>query len=166
MGIFYLIFLVTNIFLVALSFKTVPLYRAAWTVSLLMTLFTSFFAFNALWSFRFYFWVNALIVFVISLFLYAYTYWVISIEAGNREVKEISAYVLVPSLITAQLALVFSFWPIGIFNGSLYLVWSVFIIASLLQASLRERLFKKTWVGFLWMTMAIIIAALITTSWR
>ena len=64
MGIFYLIFLVTNIFLVALSFKTVPLYRAAWTVSLLMTLFTSFFAFNALWSFRFYFWVNALIVFV------------------------------------------------------------------------------------------------------
>lgn len=165
-GIFYLFFLVNNIFLVALSFKTVPLYRAAWTVSLLLTLLTSFFAYNTLWSFRFYFWLNSLLVFFVSMLLFAYTYWVISIEAGSKEVGEISPFILVPSLICAELALVFSFWPVGIFNGSLYLVWCVFILASLKQASLRERLFKKTWLSFLWMTGAVVLAAVVTTSWR
>lgn len=166
MAILYIFFLVENIFLVALSFKTVPLYRAAWTVSLLLTLLSSFFAFNSLWSFRFMFWVNAAVVLGVTALLYTYTYWVILIEAGKKENKEALPYVAIPAVLTAELALVLSFWPVGIFNASLYLVWLVFILASLMQADLRERLFRKTAVGFVWMVVAIILAAVVTTSWR
>ena len=39
----YLMFLVENVFLVAIGYKTVPLYRAAYTVSLILVLLTAFF---------------------------------------------------------------------------------------------------------------------------
>ena len=47
----YLIFLVENVFLVAIGYKTVPLYRAAYTVSLILVLLTAFFLFDSMLSF-------------------------------------------------------------------------------------------------------------------
>ncbi len=164
--IFYIVYLVENIFLVALAFKTVPLYRAAWTVNLLLTLLASFFIFNSLWSFRFFFGINALIAFLVGLLLFAYLYWVISIETELRERKDVSVHVIVPALVVGELGLVLSFWPVGIFNASIYLVWAVFILGSLLQVDLRERLFRKTWIGFAWITVAVILSLVVTTSWR
>ena len=48
----YVIFLVENIFLVAVGFRTVPLYRAAYTVTLIVVLLSSFFLFNSVFSFN------------------------------------------------------------------------------------------------------------------
>ena len=43
--ILYVIFLAENVFLVAIGYRTVPLYRAAYTVSLILVLLISFFVF-------------------------------------------------------------------------------------------------------------------------
>jgi hypothetical protein len=70
--VFYGMFLVENVFLVAIGFKTVPLYRAAYTVSLIITLLTAFFMFDSLFSFKLNFWQNGLWVLVISLLVFLY----------------------------------------------------------------------------------------------
>lgn len=75
-------------------------------------------------------------------------------------------YVFVPSFLMSQMAIVFSFWPVGIFKGSIYLVSLMYIIFGLLQSDLRERFFKKVWLSFLWIGIAIILGIILMTEWR
>ena len=51
-GVLYTMFLAENVFLVAIGYKTVPLYRAAYTVSLILILLVSFFIFDSLYRFN------------------------------------------------------------------------------------------------------------------
>lgn len=60
-------------FLVAIGYKTVP-YRAAYTVSLILTLLTSFFVFNSLFSFKLPFWGNMLATLVLGWLIFQYQY--------------------------------------------------------------------------------------------
>jgi len=162
----YVIFSIENIFFVAIGYKTVPLYRAAYTFSLMVMLLTAFFAYDTILSFRTYFWVNAIAVFLTSMLLFLYQFWAIAIELpDDGKNKSISAYVIVPSIVMAELALIFSFWPVGIFKGSVYLVSVFYIILGLLQADIRERLFKRTWTGLLWVALAVLIGVVGMTSW-
>lgn len=164
--VLYTTFLVENVFMVAIGFKTVPLYRAAYTVSLIVLLLASFFMFNTLLSFRLPFYGNGLWVFFISLIIFAYQFWAIAIELPDDGVdKNAKSYVIVPAVLMSQLAVLFSFWPVGIFKGSVYLVSIVYIMSGLIQADIRERLFKGVWIMYLWVTVAIVIAVLMVTSW-
>jgi len=98
--------------------------------------------------------------------LFLYQFWAIAIELpDDGKSKSISAYVIVPSIVMAELALIFSFWPVGIFKGSVYLVSVFYIILGLLQADIRERLFKRTWTGLLWVALAVLIGVVGMTSW-
>jgi hypothetical protein len=163
----YITFLVENLFLVAIGNRTPPLYRAAFTVGLMIVLITAFFLFDSLFSFKFIYWLNTIFVFLISMLIFMYIFYSVTIElADDGKDKDFWAYVLVPSFLIAQLGLVFSFWPVGIFKGSIYLVAAVYIIASLIQLELRSRLFKKNWITFIWITLAIILGTVLTTSWR
>ena len=63
----YIIFLFENIFMVAIGYKTIPLYRAAYTVSLIVTLSTAFFLFNSLFSYKFNYLINFFGIFVLLL---------------------------------------------------------------------------------------------------
>lgn len=166
-GVIYMIFLVENVFLVAIGYRTPPLYRAAYTVSLITLLLTSFFLFNSLFSFKFYYWVNSLLVFVISIVIFLYHFHAVTIElSDDGKQKSIINYVLIPSILMAQLGLVLSFWPVGIFKGSIYLVTVIYILSGLLQADLRDRLFKRTWLTFVWIGVAVFLGIVLNTSWR
>lgn len=163
----YVIFLVENVFLVSVGFKRVPLYRAAYTISLVTLLMSSFLAFNSLWSFMLPFWANFLISFLVGLIIFSYQFWAVAIELpDDGQSKNITAYVLVPSLLVAELATILSFWPLGIFRGSIYLVAAVYILSSLLQADIRDRLFKRTWQQYLWIGIAVVVGFLTMTRWR
>lgn len=163
----YVTFLVENLFLVAIGNRTPPLYRAAFTVGLMIVLITAFFLFDSLFSFKLIYWLNAVFVFLISMLIFMYIFYSVTIElADDGKDKNFWAYVLVPSFLIAQLGLVFSFWPVGIFKGSIYLVAFVYIVSSLIQLELRSRLFKKNWITFIWITIAIIMGTILTTSWR
>ena len=154
-------------FLVAIGFRTPPLYRAAYTIGLMIMLMSAFFLFNSLFSFKFVYWLNAVIVFFLSCLLFLYLFFSVTIElSDDGKDKNIWAYVLVPSLLASELAFVFSFLPVGIFKGSMYLVVFCYVVSGLLHAQLRERLFKKTWSNFVWIGLAFFLAILVTISWR
>lgn len=165
--ILYFIFLVENVFLVAIGYKTVPLYRAAYTVSLIILLLSSFFLFDSLLSFRFNYWLNTLLAFVLSSLIFLYQFWAISIElSDDGKNKNLLTYVLVPAFLVSQIAFAFSFWPVGIFKGSIYLVSMIYILSGLIQTDIRGRLFKKIWMEYVWIGVAIFLGIILMTSWR
>lgn len=163
----YFTFLIENVFLVSIGNRIPPLYRAAYTAGLIFLLLTTFFLFDSLFSFRLSYWLNMIFVFIISLIVFVYIFYSVTIELANDgKDKNILAYIFAPSFLMAQLGLVLSFWPVGIFKGSVYLVAAVYIISSLVQLDLRGRLFKKDWITFYWITIAVVLGMVLTTSWR
>lgn len=165
--ILYVTFLVENVFLVSIGYRTPPLYRAAYTVGLILLLLTTFFLFDSLFSFKLIYWINFIFIFLISLAIFMYIFYSVTIELpDDGKEKNLLAYVLVPAFLMAQLGLILSFWPVGIFKGSIYLVAAVYIIAGLLQLDLRDRLFGKNTTIFSWITVAVILGMILTTNWR
>lgn len=164
--VFYVLFLAENVFLVAIGYKTVPLYRAAYTVSLIILLTTSFFMFDTLLSFRLIYWLNGILAMLIAGLIFIYQFWAITIELpDDGKGKSLLAYVGIPAWLIGQLALIFSFWPVGIFKGSIYLVSVLYVISGLIQAEIRERLFKKVWLMFSWISAAIVLGIIWVTNW-
>jgi len=163
----YVIFLVENVFLVSIGNRTPLLYRAAYTVGLIILLLTVFFLFDSLFSFKFTYWLNAILILVISAISFMYHFYSVTIELpDDGKDKGIKSYILIPSLLVAELGLVLSFWPVGIFKGSVYLVMMVYIISSLIQLDLRGRLFKRSWITFVGISIAVFLGMILTTSWR
>lgn len=163
----YALFLVENVFMVAIGFKTVPLYRAAYTVSLIVMLLTSFMLFNTVFSFGLPYWANLGLVFLLSGLIYLYQFWAVAIELpDDGKTKNKVVFVLVPAWLTAQMAMVLSFWPAGIFKTAVYLLTVVYILASLIQAEIRERLFRRDWLQYSWIGAAVMVGILVITNWR
>ncbi len=163
----YIIFLLENVFLVSVGYKTVPLYRAAYTVGLIILVLASFMVFDTLWSFKLPFWANFILAYGVGMIIFTYQFWAVAIELpDDGKSRKISAYVSIPALLVAELALVLSFWPVGIFRGSMYLVAAIYILCSLIQADIRERLFRKFWLQYLWIGMAVLVGMLWLTRWR
>lgn len=163
----YAMFLVMNVFLVSIGYRTPPLYRAAYTVGLVILLLTAFFLFDSLFSFKLIYWLNAIFIFLISAILFMYVFYSVTIElADDGKDKNFWAYTLVPAFFMLQLGLVLSFWPVGIFKGSIYLVAAVYVLSGLIQLDLRDRLFKKSSTIFTWISVAVILGVVLTTSWR
>ncbi len=163
----YVMFLVENVFIVSIGNRTPPLYRAAYTVGLVLLLLAAFFLFDSLFSFKLIYWLNTIFVFLISTVLFMYIFYSVTIElADDGKEKNFLIYILVPAFFMAQMGLVLSFWPVGIFKGSIYLVAAVYVLAGLLQLDLRDRLFKKNSMIFTWISVAVILGIILTTSWR
>ena len=159
-------FLAENVFLVAIGYRTVPLYRAAYTVSLILLLLVSFFVFNSLFSFKLPFWGNMLATAFLGLLIFAYQYWAVAIELpDDGKEKGKWPYILVPTVFLAEFAGVLSFWPVGIFKGSIYLVAVIYAISGLLQAEIRDRLFRGVILSYGYIGVAIVLAAILATSW-
>lgn len=161
----YTLFLVDNVFLVALNYKIMPLYRSAYTVGLMILMAVSFLSFDSLYSFRLPYWINMAGVAAISWLMMLYHYWSVEIELVENKRKNIFTYTVLPAFLISQLALVFSFWPVGIFKASLYLVLVSYLVCGLIQAEMRGRLFKKTWIMSEWMGIAIIFGILFMSRW-
>lgn len=164
--VIYLLFLVENVFLVAIGTKTVPLYRTAYTTSLIFTLFSGFFVFNSLLSFKWPFYINLVSVAGISIIMFLYQFWAIAIELPDDGVdKGKWTYALVAGLMMGELGLVFSFWPVGVFKGSIYLVSAIYVLSGLFQADIKDRLFNSVLTNYSLIGAAITIAILLTNTW-
>jgi hypothetical protein len=165
-GVLYAMFLAENVFLVAIGYKTVPLYRAAYTVSLILILLVSFFVFDSLFSFKLPFWGNMAVTLFLGLLIFAYQYWAVAIELpDDGKEKGKWPYILIPTLLLTEFAGVLSFWPVGIFKGSVYLVAVIYVISGLLQAEIRDRLFRGVILTFSYIGMAVALAIISVTSW-
>lgn len=159
---FYLLLLAQNVFNVA-SIRTIPLYRAASTASFLFTLLSAFFIFNVIYAFNLLFLWNGVAVLVICFPLILQCLWTITME------DFVSAHVLVQSLvlslILAELALSFSFWPMPTTIWSLALSSSMYVLLGLATQFLRGRQNRRVVWEYIGIGAIVLVVSFLTTSW-
>lgn len=158
---FYVSLLAVNVYVITIKYKMVPLYRAASVTGFLLSLFVGFSIFNSVFSLKYSPWINGLIVFGISFLIFYNLFW--STAIAETEKKDFVPYVFVASLLVAEIAIAVSFWPIGVGLSSLYLVSMIYVLGGIIQAKLRERLFKRTFWEYISLGLGIFIALLLTS---
>lgn len=158
----YALFLSENIFSVA-AIRTIQLFRSASAVSFLLTLFTSFLLFDTIWSFSLPFYVNSLLVFLVSFLLFFVGTW--SVNLKEKIDGKTIIYSLIPSLGLGETAALLSFWPATVSLASLFLTMLIYVCLGLMQADLSDRLFKKTVRDYLLIGFSVFVVLLLYTSW-
>ena len=160
---FYSIFSTANIYAVA-TMRAIALARAAVGIGFFITLVIGFFSYNALWSFRLPFYWNFLGVFLISWPLVWQAIW--SVNIRNQHNWQMVLVSGVYALIIAQLALVFSFWPVIVGMASLALTAALYVLVGLAQFDAMKKLFTRTTYEYLLVGLGVFITIYSFTSWR
>lgn len=158
---FYSLLLSQNVFNVA-SIRTIPLYRAASTVSFLFTLITAYLLFNVIFSFDMLFVYNGLAVWALSFLLSLQLVWTTQMEDLN---PVILVHSFVPALVVGEVAAAVSFWPVSLTMVSLALAGIMYVLLSLVTYSLKERLSKRLVWEFVGVGVGIFVVVFFTTSW-
>lgn len=159
----YAVYLTSNIFSVA-AIRTIQLLRAAHAVGFLMALVTSLFFYNSIFSFRFPFFINAVLVFFVSLPIVVNGLWSVKLEPYLS--RKVITYSLIVSFILAEIALALSFWPVSVWMVSIVLVTCLYVFLGLLQQHLQDRLFKNTIKEYLLVGLMVLSVMLVVTRWR
>jgi len=158
----YVLLLTENIFSVA-AIRTIQLLRAAYAVGFLLTLVTAFFLYDTILSFRLDSWFNFLLVGVASLPLLICGLWSVNLEEKISPKTLLYSFCL--SLILAEMALAFSFWPVTVATGSLFLVTAMYIILGLSQLEFSQKLFRRSIYEYLGVGIVVLLIMLLTTHW-
>lgn len=158
----YILLLVGNIFSVA-AIRTIQLLRSAQAVGFLLTLVTSFFLYDTIFSFRLEWWVNFLLVMLVSFPLVLPGLWSINLE--EKFTSQLWVYTFGLSLIQGEMAMTFSFWPVTVAVGSLALAATLYISLGLSQHQLAQRLFPKTINEYLYVGIVVFLVIFLTTHW-
>ena len=137
----YALLLTSNIFSVAKG-RTIQLLYAAHAVALFFIMITSLLFSNVIFSLRLPFYFNAGLLFLTHFPLVLSALW--SIELKQKLDKETILYSLIFSLLLAELAIIFSFLPMQIWNQALFIMSFLYVGLSVLQSFLKGRLFKNT----------------------
>lgn len=159
---FYTLLLSQNVFNVS-SIRTIPLYRVASTVVLVLTLLTAFLLFNVIFSFRLLFIYNAVLVFLLSFPLILQLLWSIEMEGIN---SFLIVYSLILSLVVGEIALALSFWPITQAMASLVVSTGIYITLGISTHFLREKLSRRVVWEYTGWGIAVFTIAFLATSWR
>ncbi len=158
----YILLLTENIFSIA-AIRNIQLLRAAQATGFLLTLITSFFLFDSVFSFRLNPWFNGLIIFGTSFFLFYQGLW--DCVLGENFSGRIFLLALVLALVLGEVALAISFWPLTVSTGSLFLITILYILLGLSQSDLQERLFAKTVREYLWVGGLVFLTIFLTARW-
>ncbi len=163
----YIFFLIYNIFYVTSRQKTPALFTSANTVSLLLSLFTSFLVWNFLWSLRQEYFVNLVLFSIVGISLLLHYVWVIILDDRNGVSRGVLAgYILIPSLILGELALVLSFWPGGQFVASLYMAVATYILSQLVLLGIQAKNIEKEYQRMFWVALVAMLSVILSTRWR
>jgi len=157
--LFYSLLLAQNVFNVA-SMRTIPLYRAASTVSFLFTLITAFLLYNVIYAFQMPFYWNAILVSIISFPLILQMLWHIKMDSLSSQVV---VYSLVVSLLIGEAALVFSFWPAVSIIWSLFLAAFLYVILAIITDFLRDRLDQSNIVEYVSVSGIVIVSSILVS---
>jgi hypothetical protein len=137
----YALLLTSNIFSVAKG-RTIQLLYAAHAVSLFFVMITSLLLSNVIFSLRLPFYLNAGLIFAAHLPLLITALW--SVELKPKLEKSIMLYALIFAMLLAELASLFSFLPMQIWNQALFIMSFLYVGLSVLQSFFKGRLFKNT----------------------
>jgi hypothetical protein len=159
----YALLLTENIYNVAVD-RTIALLRAAHSVGFLLTLVTYFLLVQTVMAFRFPFFLNIICVGLITFFLVFQALWAVVLEYPvSKRVWRISGVI---TIVLAQLAGVFSFWPTQSTLIVLFLTTCFYGTVGMAQQYLVERLYKKTVIEFFSLTAIVFAIVVFATRWR
>ena len=159
--VLYLMLLSLNIFNVA-SQRTIPLYRAASTASLLFTIVTAILVFSVIYTFRLNFYLNGLLIFLTSFILSLHVLWTVEMD---KLTSQIIIYSLILGLLKGEVAIALSFWPIIPLLWSVFLALFLYILLGTVHQYLIERLTKRTVLEYFGMGALALVILISFTSW-
>lgn len=158
----YAILLTENIFSVA-SIKSIQLFRAARSVSFIMTLIISLFFFSMMLSLRIPFWSNMLLTSVITFILSFASLW--SVDLKSENMPGVVRITIVLTILMGFYGYAVSFWPIKSFMGGLVLTSCFYTLLGILEQRITEKLAPLNYLEFVVFNLIIVFTAFLTTSW-
>lgn len=158
----YALLLTLNIYTVA-AVRTIALLRAAHAVGFLLTLVTSFFLFDFIFSLKGGFLHNGFLAGLVSYPLFLQGLWSIDLDLSLSEEVKILAAAL--ALVLGEIAAVLSFWPVSVAVAGLALTTIVYVGLGLGQARLQQRLFSKTVREYLLVGVIVFATMFLTARW-
>ena len=158
----YAILLVENIYNVAAK-RSIQLLRAAQSVGLLLTLAVIFLTANIIYSLRFPYWVNMLIMSAISFFLAIQSLW--SVKLQKKLDSEIYLFALTIAVGVGELSMALSFWPVENASFSLLLSASYYSLVGVIQQKIMDRLFANVIREYIIVFILTFFLTFIITKW-
>lgn len=158
----YILCLTMNIFTVS-AIRTIALLRAARGVGFILSLVTSFLAFDAILSLRAPLYYLLPLVAIVSFPLLLQGYWSVVLEKEFS--KDIFILSGVSTLIMIEVATALFFWPVTVVVGSLFLTVTFYVLLGLGQSKLDGRLFSATVREHLTVGVLVFIAMFFATHW-
>lgn len=159
----YALYLTENIFSVA-AIRTIQLIRAAHAVGFLLSLLTLVLFYNTVFSLKWPFWANGLMVFAVSFPVLLQGLW--SIKLNEKLGSQLLGMTTGLSLSLGVTALMLSFMPVTVWIAALFLATIVYVAMGLMQHALSERLFAKTVYEYVAVGVFVLLATLVVTPWR
>lgn len=157
----YLLMLTSNIYNVA-AIRTIALLRAAHAVGHLFSLVATFFLLNVLFSLHLSIFLTVVGVATVCGPIYLVNLWSFGLEEYIS--RQVFQHTIVFTLVTAQIAAVFSFWPLAPINASLVVITVMYVLLGLGQFVFHEKL--KPRVVWEHLSVALVVAVIIMISSR
>lgn len=159
----YALYLTENIYSVA-AVRTIQLLRAAHAVGFLISLLTLALLYNTVFSLKWMWWLNGLLVLAVSFPIILQALW--SVELSNRIEKHVWIMALGLTLLLVELTVILSFLPVTVWIAALCLATLAYVGVGLFQHQLENRLFSRTVYEYVAVGLFVLVAALIVTPWR
>jgi hypothetical protein len=122
------------------------LVHAANAISGLFGVLISLLISNTVFSLKLPFYLNTLLIGVSHFPLIFMLLWSVNLE--NKVDKDVVSFSLVLSLVLMELALVLSFFPMGIWYYALFIMSFFYVGIGLMQSFIRGRLFIRTLIEY------------------
>lgn len=162
----YTIVRAENIYNVAAE-RSIGLLRVAQTVGLLITLVIMFFSTIVVYSLRAPFWLNMLLIALLSFILALQSLWTIKLE--TKLSKQLLIYSSIIGLTIGEIVGILSFFPIfrssGLAIGALFICSVYYSTVGLTQQYLMGRMFTNTTREYIVSFLLMITLLLISTKW-
>jgi len=139
------------------------LYRAAFSINFFYQAIVSFFIFNLFFSMHQIFFINMILVGVVTFVLSMHLYWTIRLKKHLE--PEILRYALLTSLVLSEVTLCISFIPLPITSMSLFLTSTYYSLVGLTYSYIDQRLFKETIREYGSVLIFVLIITLLSISW-
>ncbi len=157
----YLLMLTSNIYNVA-AIRTIALLRAAHAVGHLFSLVATFFLLNVLFSLHLSIFLTVAGVVAVCGPIYLVNLWSFGLE--DYITQKVFGHTVVFTLVTAQVASVFAFWPLAPINASLVVITAMYVLLGLGQFVFHEKL--KPRIVWEHLSVALVVAVIIMISSR
>ena len=158
----YASMLSVNIFNVGVE-KSLPLYRAAYSVSNFLSLLIFFLFFTVLFSFRLHFLLNGFISLLLSWPLLFHNLWAANPKAVLEE--RVYKFATIIAILLAVAVLALNFMPIRTNIFALYAVAIVYLLSGLTQEIMTNTVFKERVKEYLIVFGMLSLLVFLTANW-